>query len=202
LGPQSLIDWRAASLVSHWPGVWPVFEDEEEFLEQVAAADTMSIEKEEVYSGSASLKISPVEDLDPHRIELELPIRESPRLGEYRYLRFAWRLQGDGRVCCSIGHDGLWGPDGEVRDGRRPAQRSFRYDAGKGEPSYAAALRIDKQTPAQWVVVTRDLYTDFGEFTLTGLSFSVPEGHAAWVDHIYLGRTAQDFARVEAKPRK
>jgi hypothetical protein len=48
----------------------------------------------------------------------------------------------------------------------------------------------------------RDLYADFGEFTLTGLSFSVPEGQAAWVDHIYFARAMQDFARVEAKRRE
>ncbi len=201
LGPQSLIDWRAAALVSYWPGLEPVFEDEEDAVKHIAA-DSVSIDNEHAYSGTASLKVLPAEGADPHRIELELPIRESPRLGEYRYLRFAWKVQGEGRVCCSIGHDGLWGPDGVGRDSRRTAQRSFRYDAGRGEPSYEAALRIEKKPPVEWVVVTRDLFNDFGDFLLTGLSFSVPEGEAAWVDHVYLGRSPQDFSRVETKPRK
>ena len=55
-----------------------------------------------------------------------------------------------------------------------------------------------------WVVVTRDLFADFGEFTLTGLSLSVPDedGGAAAFDQIYLGRTSQDFTKIDTPPRK
>jgi hypothetical protein len=114
-------------------------------------------------------------------------------------VRFGWKLRGDAAVACSIGHDSLWGPDAEVRAGKKGAQQSFRYDAGNGAPSFGAALRVEKKPPSEWTIVTRDLYADFGEFTLTGLSFSVPEGHEAWIDHVYLGRSNQDFSRIEAK---
>jgi biopolymer transport protein ExbB len=111
-------------------------------------------------------------------------------------------VQGEGNVCCSIGHDGLWGPTAEVRSGRKGAQQTFRYDAGGGEPSFGAALRIDKKAPAEWTVVTQDLHKDFGDFTLTGLSFSVPPGQTAWIDHIYFARSPQDFSRIEARRKE
>lgn len=202
LGPQSLVEWRSATLVSHWPGLLPVFEDQADYPERVSDSATLAIDNEQVFSGGASLHVLPAEGPDPHRAEIMLKIRESPRLGEYRYVRFAWKVRGEGPVCCSIGRDGLWGPNVELREGRKGAQHSFRYDAGKGEPSYGAALRVDRQPPAEWAVVTRDLYADFGEFTLTGLAFSVPAGQEAWLDHVYFARTTGDFSRIEAKPKK
>jgi biopolymer transport protein ExbB len=176
-----------------------VFEDQPEIVEQIASADTVLLDKEQAYKGAASMRVLPTDDADPHRLELELPIRESPRLGEFRFMRFAVKVRGEGPACLSIGHDGLWGPDAEVRSSRKGAQQSFRYDAGNGAPSFGAALRVEKKPPSDWVVVTRDLYADFGEFTLTGLSFSVPPGQEAWFDHIFFARSMQDFSRLEAK---
>ena len=202
LGPKALIDWRGLLLVDRWPGLLPVFEDEASLAETLAQGGTSAaLEAADAYSGEASLKISPVDGADPHRLDLELRIREHPKLGEFRYLRFAWKKLGGGRICCSLGHDDQWGTDVQGRDAER---RSFRYDAGGGEPSYGAALRLDKQPPKDWAVVTRDLYGDFGEFTLSGISFSAPEGegNVALFDHVYLGRSPKDFERIETKPRE
>jgi hypothetical protein len=52
---------------------------------------------------------------------------------------------------------------------------------------------IDEKLPDGWVVVTRDLFEDFGEFTLNGLALSAVDGEYALYDHIYLGRSAADF---------
>jgi hypothetical protein len=49
------------------------------------------------------------------------------------------------------------------------------------------------------VVVTRDLFADFGEFTLTGFALSAIDGQAAYFDGIYLGRTSGDFELIETK---
>jgi hypothetical protein len=45
--------------------------------------------------------------------------------------------------------------------------------------------------------VTRDLFADFGEFTLTGLALSPVDGEYALFDHIYLGATPEDFELVK-----
>ena len=55
------------------------------------------------------------------------------------------------------------------------------------------------------MVVTRDLFADFGAFTLTGLALSPMDGDFALFDHIYLGRSVRDFelatpaVKVQAK---
>ncbi|MEX0585552.1 MAG: hypothetical protein WD176_02835, partial [Pirellulales bacterium] len=205
LGPQALVEWRGLALVDRWPGLLSVFEDEAAVAEQLdPQAQSATLNNNDAYAGAASLKILPAMGSDPHRLELRLPIRENPKLGEYRFVRFVWKKPGQGRVCCSLGHDGLWGPDDEVRVVRGRSPRTYRYDAGAGEPSYGAALRVDRNAPQDWVVVTRDLFGDFGEFTLSGLSLSVPDEHggAASFDQIYLGRTLQDFTKIDVPPRK
>ncbi len=47
-------------------------------------------------------------------------------------------------------------------------------------------MRLDGSLPTGWSVITRDLYADFGEFTLTGLALAPVDGDFALFDHIYL----------------
>ena len=80
-------------------------------------------------------------------------------------------------------------------------------DAGPGPECYGASITVDDKIPSDWVVVTRDLYADFGEFTWTGIALSPVDGEYALFDHIYLGRTTRDFELVKPKanvekPRK
>jgi hypothetical protein len=195
LGPKSSIQWRTAALVGHWPGLLPIFEDQAELAEQLGRGGaTVQLDPQNKHSGTASLKILPAEGGDPHRLDLRVEICETPKLGEFRYLRFAWKKRGSGPVCVSLGHDDRWGPD-DLADASR---RSFRYDAGGGLPSFQAAVRLSTKLPEEWVVVTRDLYADFGSFTLTGISLSTPSGDPAWFDQLYLARTPGDFQRLPA----
>ncbi len=52
---------------------------------------------------------------------------------------------------------------------------------------------MNDKLPNDWVVVTRDLFADFGEFTFNGLGLSAMDGEAALFDHVYLGRAPRDF---------
>ena len=56
---------------------------------------------------------------------------------------------------------------------------------------------VDDKLPDEWTVVTRDLFADFGEFTLNGLAFSPIDGAHAYFDHIYLGHTVDDLDTVK-----
>jgi hypothetical protein len=55
------------------------------------------------------------------------------------------------------------------------------------------AVKVDDKLPVEWVVVTRDLCADFGEFTLTGLGLNAFDGSPALFNNIRLGLTMQDF---------
>jgi hypothetical protein len=88
-----------------------------------------------------------------------------------------------------LNHDGQWGP-------QPGALGKFRYHAGPGE-CYGASLAIADRPPNRLTVVTRDLFADFGEFTLTGIALSPVDGNYAIYDHIYLGRTVDDLDSVK-----
>jgi hypothetical protein len=48
----------------------------------------------------------------------------------------------------------------------------------------------------KWLVVTRDLYGDFGARDLSSITFEVRDGAPVWIDHVYLARTQKDFELI------
>jgi hypothetical protein len=174
------------------PNVEPpreVFEDDEQFAALLTeGGGQATVVAGQKYSGEKSLRVSPDQKLNPKLPNLGVNIRENPGPGEYRYLQFAWRKQGGSSICLQLNHDGAWGP----ASGGRP-EASFRYHAGPGPECFGASVQVSDELPGQFVLVTRDLYADFGEFTLTGLAFSPVDAQQAFYDHIYLARTPQEF---------
>jgi hypothetical protein len=154
-------------------------------------------EMRDKYSGASSLRVAAGQKFNTALPNLGVKIRENPGPGEYRYIRFAWKKAGGNAICLQLNHDGTWGPGGTGREGAK-----FRYHAGPGGECYGASLVIDDKLPAKFEVVTRDLFADFGEFTLSGLAFSPVDGNAALFDHLYLGRQMADFEllKVEKQP--
>jgi hypothetical protein len=173
-----------------------IFEDNPEFVQQLAKGDGQaSLDEEQKYSGKASVKVTPGQRFNESLPGLPVAIRENPGPGEYRYLRFAWRKVGGESICLQLNHDGKWGPGGSGKEGAR-----FRYHAGPGGECYGASLALDEQLPGEFVVLTRDLFADFGEFTLNGIALSPVNGEYALFDHIYLGKSPADFELVAPKP--
>jgi hypothetical protein len=153
------------------------------------------------YSGKYSLRIAQDQKFNPSLPNLGVKIRENPGPGEYRYIRFAWKKMGGNSICLQLNHDGAWGPPAAGMTGSGRAGAKFRYHAGPGGECYGASLVIDDKLPRQFTMVTRDLFADFGEFTLTGLAFSPVDGNAALFDHIYLGRQQEDFSLLKAEKK-
>ncbi|MES1213380.1 MAG: hypothetical protein ABUL64_02230 [Singulisphaera sp.] len=166
-----------------------VFEDQPEFVGNLnQGAGTATLASDEKFTGTASVKITPEQRYNPALPGLGVKIRQNPGAGEYRYLQFAWKKQGGERICVQLNHDGQWGPVPSTNP------LKFRYDTGPAAgDAFGGAMRLDGALPSEWVVVTRDLFADFGEFTLTGLGLAPIDGEYALFDHIYLGRTLRDF---------
>lgn len=164
-----------------------IFEDQPEFVTNLnQGMGTATLITDDKLSGGAAVKVTPDQRYSPSLPGLGVKIRKEPKAGEYRYIQYAWKKRGGERVCLQLNHDGMWGPN------RTPAK--FRYDTGPaaGE-TYDASVRVADKLPAEWIVVTRDLYADNGEFTLNGIALSAVDGEFALFDHIYLGRTLRDF---------
>ncbi len=120
-GDKSFVQWRSMTVLERLPGLNEIFEDAVQPPVQLkwtdipkanldAAGDpakppvaAKSVEGEkgpitsDRYSGLVCLK-TPTGDKQLSLTNLSLPIRENPRFGEYRYLRFAWKKKGGEQV--------------------------------------------------------------------------------------------------------
>lgn len=191
LGPEAMLDWQSISLVPELPARRMLLDEEPiPAAAQVGEGELPKAFKLVALNGETAWGI---EGKDPSRSRWEfapIEIEEYPRLGAYRYLCFGW--QGSAaRICLELGHDGQWGPPERTRD---PQSRSFRYDAGTGKPSYDAARRLGPVPPV-WSMTVRDLYSDFGEFKLTGLGIGTPDGGSAQFDVIFLARSRDEIEK-------
>ncbi|WP_425614452.1 hypothetical protein NA78x_004320 [Anatilimnocola sp. NA78] len=174
-----------------------VFEDDEKFVALLTEGGGRAVpENRDKFSGAVCLRVNGDQKLASKLPMLGVKVRENPGPGEVRYIRFAWKKQGGNTICLQLNHDGTWGPGGTGREGAK-----FRYHAGPGGECYGGSLVIDEKVPAKFEVVTRDLFADFGEFTLSGMAFSAVDGQAALFDHIYLGRSLADFDLVKDKAK-
>lgn len=129
------------------------------------------------YSGEASLRITPPQRFSPRIQGWEFRIREKPAVGEYRYIRFAWKSPQASGAMLEFADNGHWPPaDQPLR----------RYFAGKNLTGWQA-VGIAPRPSADWTVMTRDLWQDFGDFTLTGIATTAIAGPALF-DRIELLR--------------
>lgn len=185
------VAWRGLSLGPRPSRIYRWFEDDERLAADLSGEVPLRLSRGSPYSGAIALALANGERANPRLPRMRIPIRYQPGPGEYRFLRFAYRKRGGGRVGLQLAHNGRFGADA-------PKARSFRYDAGLGPPCFGDAVRIHQAAlNGQWLVATRDLYADFGDFDLTGLGLLSPDGGEAQFDHIYLARTLDDFHWID-----
>lgn len=56
------------------------------------------------------------------------------------------------------------------------------------------------ELPDQWIVMTRDVFGDFGDLDITGVILRTPDGQRARFDHIYFARAGEDFQLLPQSP--
>jgi biopolymer transport protein ExbB len=120
---------------------------------------------------------------------LSIPIRENPAVGEYRYISFAWVKWGGAQIAMKFEHD----PAAKYSV---TLAKKYNYTYFAGEINDLTGFRLGTKAPGGWLLTTRDLWKDFGDFTLTGISFICPEKRDAGFDAIYLGRSLSDLGNA------
>jgi hypothetical protein len=138
------------------------------------------------YSGVCSVRVTPFQRFSSRLPGWRYDIAEKPRSGQYRYVRFAWKRVGGAGIMVQFHNTaGSW---------------NQRYFAGQVSPATAGwgpMLKVAGAAPAEWVVVTRDFFKDFGAMTITGFALTPMDGGTAGLfDHVYLGRTIEDLDRA------
>jgi hypothetical protein len=173
-----------------------VFEDDEKFIAMLNEGNGRAIpDQRQAYTGKYAMRVTPDQRFNTKLPNLGVKIRENPGPGEYRYITFAWQKAQGNTICMQLAHDGKFGPaSGAGREGAK-----FRYHAGTSDEPFGASLQIADKIPAKFELVTRDLFADFGEFTLTGLAFSPVDGQSALYDHIYLARSPEEFELIKVE---
>ena len=155
-----------------------LFDDDPQFVELLSqGAGKASIRSDDPFSGTASLAITPPQRWSERLPGWDYPIKENPGPEEFRYIRFAWKSHGTG-VMIELADDGRW-PVAE-----NPIRR---YYSGSNTTGWSA-VEVTENPPSDWVVVTRDLWRDFGDFNLTGIAPTAMGGEA-FFDRIELLRS-------------
>ncbi len=184
---SDLIAYLREALGPPLPEVVTLFDGDPAFVQSLTEGQgTASLAAAERLHAKAGLRITPPQRFNPRIPGWEYKITEAPTLGEYRYLRFAWKSRGGGLgVMIELAGDGRWPP------ADKPL---WRYYAGRNGTGWAA-VEVSPQAPDEWTVVTRDLWKDFGTFTLTGIAPTAIQGEALF-DRIELLRSLD-----EGKPK-
>ncbi len=168
------------------PRVVELFEDEAEAtikqLTNDGSADPGTAQREDrdCFSGRCAIRVTPLQRYHPRLKGWNYPIVEKPEAGQYRYIRFAWKKVGGAGIMmqlCGVNDPTTW---------------DHRYVAGRNAVNWTC-LSIAADSPAKWELVTRDVFKDFGSFTLTGIAFTPMDGTAGLYDHIYLGQSIADL---------
>lgn len=186
--PPQVVHWRTLGAFEQLPTLYRIFDDEADVkLTPVAEGGpeggVASVTAEGAMIGPRALRLTPA---GLFRLELRAPaaIRETPGWGEYRYVRFAVRKQGDGRFAMQF-------------ETVEPREKPARLDGGQGVPALEGAVRIyQAKLPDQWIALPHDLFGAYGKLDLSGLTLSAVDGGAAMFDAIYLGRTLADFEMI------
>ena len=151
------------------PSLVTLFEDHPAFAKSLNQGNgKVAIDREDCYSGKASLAVTGPTCYSPRIAGWKYRITQNPRPGEFRYIRFAWRTRGGEGVMLELSDNGRFPPN-------EKALR--RYHSGRNTTGWVS-VQVAGEAPVEWAVVTRDLWKDFGEFTLTGIAITAMGGTA------------------------
>ncbi len=169
-----LLDDDAHSLVTHLTNDY----DGSQFQQNASSEDI------DVFAGASAMRVTGVQRHCARIANWNFPIVETPKEGQFRYVRFAWKKKGGTGIAMQF-HD---------------QNRTWiaRYHAGKNVHNWNPCLEVAKDMPTDWTVVTRDLFKDFGAMTVTGVSFAPLDGDFGLFDHLVFGRTLEELDAATA----
>lgn len=209
---KSWVDWRGFAVSRQRPGIATLYEDDDAFASALNLGDGRVIsDSEKPFSGEKSLKVQPASVSNPSIPGWNEFICEHPRIGQYRFIVFAWKKSTGSRIQLQLANQGRFVDGGLINNGdvqqgvfghslrrtqtvdERGQRYGYCYEQGTASPQGPLPLWLNGDLPRDWQLVRRDLFADFGLFPVTGLALKSVDGEGAWFDHIYLARTHADL---------
>lgn len=157
------------------------------------AGSTVTVTDDDSFSGKVSAYTTPAQS---HNSAMGWVFRivEDPKgKDEYRYIRFAWKADGGTGVMIQFTDNGGWGVV-TVPCVDPPAEGTRRYIAGVNVTGWSGVC-VDEDIPEEWTVVERDMFEDFGTFTITGIALTPfsDNGGGDYYDAIMLAANESEF---------
>lgn len=134
------------------------------------AGSTVTVTDKDAYVGKVSVFATPSQSYNNQMTGWKFSIKEKPGAGEYRYIAFAWKSDGGTGVMMQFPDNGNWGAS-TTPCVKPPAVGTRRYIAGKNVTGWSGVC-VSDEIPTKWTVVERDLFADFGAFTITGMALT------------------------------
>lgn len=168
-----------------------LFEEDVGPLIEALGGGVMSIgaESSDFYYGSTSIKVSVPVALDNGQVfNKRIPgweykvVKVPTESDEVRWVMFAWKKPDSEGIMVQFAKNGGWGVV------------CPRYVAGENVAGWVA-ISVSNYVPRGWQIVIRDLYSDFGSFTLTGIAL-VPFSGVGLFDSIYLAKSKSELLSV------
>jgi hypothetical protein len=147
----------------------PLFAGDPAFASALSEGDgKVVVSPDESWGGKPSLRVSPSQRFSPRIPGWDYKIVEKPGPGEYRFIRWVWKGPSATGVMLELADNGAW---------PRADEAKYRFYSGTNTTGWQA-VRIAEQVPRDWVVVTCDLWKEFGTMRLTGLAPTAMGGDA------------------------
>jgi hypothetical protein len=160
------------------------------------AGSTVTISNKEAFSGKSSVYVTPAQSYNNQMAGWSFKIVEKPSgKDEYRYIRFAWKSDGGTGVMIQFPDNGAWGAT-PVPCQDPPSPGTRRYIAGTNVTGWTGICF--KDLPKNWTLVERDLFDDFGTWTMTGMALTPfsDGGGGDYYDSIMLAAKLSEFPKA------
>jgi len=168
-----------------------LFEDDPDFTAKIPNTDTattIEAAKDVKYQGKISIRlesdpgVNNGQHYSPNIAGWTYQITKNPGADdEARWILFAWKKDAGEGIMIQFPNNGAWG--GQPNGGR--------YFDGVNKAGWAG-IQLAEEAPREWEVQIRDLFDDFGEFTLTGIALTQYD-NVGYYDSIYLAWTEKEL---------
>ena len=152
-------------------------ENVDDVIADITSGEGTPTKTADANTGSEALSIGATggdgQNFNPAMPDWAFPIVENPSADdEFRYISFAWKKDsGEGIQLQLHGDPDTWG---------------HRYHAGQNVKGWNPSIQVNTAIPVTWTEETHDLFTDWGEFELTGIAFSAWDGNVGLWDDVFL----------------